>query len=155
MDGTKGGRYANAQALAQAVADEWGPGTQHRFVVLTGGEPCLQVDRALCDALHEHGFTIAIEANGTLDVAQGIDWICVSPKAGAPLRVTSGHELKFVFPQIGAKPEDFEKLNFENFCLQPMDGIDLARNVVLTVEYCLRHPRWRMSTQTHKAIGIR
>jgi 7-carboxy-7-deazaguanine synthase (Cx14CxxC type) len=155
IDGTKGGRYADAYTLAEMIAEEWGPESQYRFVVLTGGEPCLQVDDALCEALHARGFTIAVETNGTLDIPQGIDWICVSPKAGALLRTTSGHELKLVFPQSNAPPERFENLDFANFFLQPMDGSELARNTELTVSYCLKHPRWRMSTQTHKTIGIR
>jgi 7-carboxy-7-deazaguanine synthase len=155
IDGTKGGRYADAYTLAEMIAEEWGPESQYRFVVLTGGEPCLQVDDDLCEALHARGFTIAVETNGTLDIPQGIDWICVSPKAGALLRTTSGHELKLVFPQSNAPPEQFENLDFANFFLQPMDGSELARNTELTVSYCLKHPRWRMSTQTHKTIGIR
>jgi 7-carboxy-7-deazaguanine synthase len=154
-DGTKGGRYADAEALAGAIADEWGEDRERRFVVITGGEPLLQVDEALVAALHAHGFSIAVETNGTLDAPAGLDWICVSPKAGTALRLRSGHELKLVFPQAGALPEDFETLAFERFSLQPMDGPDQAANIAQAVDYCLRHPRWRLSLQTHKTLGIR
>jgi 7-carboxy-7-deazaguanine synthase len=154
-DGTKGGRYANADALAAAIAQEWGEDRERRFVVITGGEPLLQVDEALVAALHAIGFSIAVETNGTLDAPAGLDWICVSPKAGTALRLRSGHELKLVFPQAGAPPEDFETLAFERFSLQPMDGPDQAANIAQAVDYCLRHPRWRLSLQTHKTLGIR
>ena len=154
-DGSKGGRYPDANALADAVADEWGPNGDHRFAVLTGGEPLLQVDAALCDALHARGFIIAVETNGTLDPPDGLDWICVSPKAGAALRITAGDELKLVYPQAGAPPENFQHLDFARFSLQPMDGPDAARNTAMTVAYCLGNPRWRMSMQTHKTLGIR
>ena len=155
MDGTKGGRYRNAEALAATIAGEWGSETAHRFVVLTGGEPLLQVDAALCEALHAQGFTIAVETNGTLDPPKGLDWICVSPKAGTQLRVVSGDELKLVYPQAGAEPALFEHLDFARFALQPMDGPDQAANAAKAVAYCLAHPRWRLSVQTHKTLGIR
>jgi 7-carboxy-7-deazaguanine synthase len=124
-------------------------------VVLTGGEPMLQVDEALIEALHDLGFEIAIETNGTLAVPPAIDWICVSPKAGAPLAQRFGNELKLVYPQQGAEPERFEGLEFEHFLLQPMDGPDLLRNTKAAIDYCLAHPRWRFSLQTHKTIGVK
>ena len=127
-DGTRGGSYPSAPALADTIADEWGPAREHRFVVLTGGEPLLQADAALLDALHARGFSIAVETNGTIDLPAGLDWICVSPKAGTQLRVRSGHELKLVYPQPGAPPEEFAALAFERFSLQPMDGPELAQN---------------------------
>ena len=154
-DGTRGGSYHRAAALADAITDEWGPDRAHRFVVLTGGEPLLQVDGALLDALHEHGFVVAIETNGTLDPPSGIDWICVSPKAGTQLRIRAGHELKLVYPQAGASPEAFSDLKFERFSLQPLDGPALADNTARAIDYCLRHPQWRLSLQTHKTLGIR
>jgi 7-carboxy-7-deazaguanine synthase len=154
-DGTRGGSYGGATELANAIADEWGPDRSHRFAVLTGGEPLLQVDPALLDALHARGFTVAVETNGTLDPPAGLDWICVSPKAGAPLRLRAGHELKLVYPQPDAPPEAFANLAFERFSLQPMDGPALADNTARAIDYCLRHPQWRLSLQTHKTLGIR
>jgi 7-carboxy-7-deazaguanine synthase (Cx14CxxC type) len=154
-DGTRGGRYANADHLAGVIADEWGAAKDQRWVVLTGGEPLLQVDRALIDALHARGFTVAVETNGTLDPPSGLDWLCVSPKAGTELRVRAGQELKLVYPQPGAAPEDFTGLAFERFSLQPMDGPDLTDNTSKAIDYCLRHPLWRLSLQTHKTVGIR
>ncbi len=154
-DGTRGGRYATAEDLADAVEAEWGDGSAERWVVLTGGEPLLQVDAALIEALHDRGFTIAVETNGTIDPPSGLDWLCVSPKAGAELRVRAGQELKLVYPQAGAAPEDFAGLAFERFSLQPMDGPDVAENTSKAVNYCLRHPQWRLSLQTHKTLGIR
>jgi organic radical activating enzyme len=124
-------------------------------VVLTGGEPLLQVDAELIDALHARGFEIGVETNGTVAPPEGIDWICVSPKAGAELVVRSGHELKLVYPQAQAMPEKFEGLSFERFSLQPMDGPDAISNTADAVDYCLRHPQWRLSVQTHKTLGIR
>jgi 7-carboxy-7-deazaguanine synthase (Cx14CxxC type) len=153
-DGTRGGRY-EAPELAAAIAEEWGTDPQHRFVVLTGGEPLLQVDAALIDALHRNGFEIAVETNGTVDVPDGLDWICVSPKAGNELRVRSGNELKLVYPQSGASPETFSHLAFERFSLQPMDGPAVAANTASALDYCLRHPQWRLSLQTHKILDIR
>jgi 7-carboxy-7-deazaguanine synthase len=155
-DSTHGGKIDSAQALAAAIASFWpASDTQHRFVVLTGGEPLLQVDEALVDALHAHGFTIAVETNGTVQPPKGIDWLCMSPKAGSQRVVETGQELKLVFPQVGAEPALYESLNFENFYLQPMDGPNAAANTAAAVAYCQAHPRWRLSVQTHKLIGIR
>jgi 7-carboxy-7-deazaguanine synthase len=154
-DGTGGGSYANASALADAIEAEWGSGRDHRYVVITGGEPLLQIDDALLAALHARGFTIAVETNGTLDPPAGLDWICVSPKAGTQLRIRSGHEMKLVFPQADAPPEAYAGLAFQRFSLQPMDGPELARNTARAIDYCLRHPQWRLSLQTHKTVGIR
>jgi 7-carboxy-7-deazaguanine synthase len=155
MDGTLGGRYATAEALADTIAGQWTAGAEDRYVVLTGGEPLLQVDAALIAALHARGFSIGVETNGTVDAPDGIDWICVSPKAGAELRIRRGHELKLVYPQAIATPEAFAALPFERFSLQPMDGPDAAQNTARTVDYCLQHPQWRLSLQTHKTLGIR
>jgi len=152
-DGTGGGRFATPDALADAVAAQW-PGGGAPFVVCTGGEPLLQLDAAMVAALHRRGFEVAIETNGTLDPPAGLDWICVSPKAGAPLKLTSGDELKLVFPQEGASPESFEELSFTRLLLQPMDGPEREKNTRLAVEYCLAHPQWRLSLQTHKYLGI-
>ena len=155
IDGTLGGRYASADQLADIVAAQWTGADAHRYVVLTGGEPLLQVDPPLIDALHGRGFAIGIETNGTIAPPEGMDWICVSPKAGADLVLRSGHELKLVYPQTGAAPEDFVDLSFERFSLQPMDGPDITENTARAVDYCLRHPQWRLSVQTHKTLGIR
>jgi 7-carboxy-7-deazaguanine synthase len=154
-DGVGGGKFSTAQALAQRVVCEW-PNrvTADKFVVCTGGEPLLQLDEPLIAALHAAGFSIAIETNGTLAVPGGIDWVCVSPKADAELVVERGNELKLVFPQDGAAPERFERLAFDHFLLQPMDGPDRERNTQLAVAYCKSRPRWRLSLQTHKLIGI-
>jgi len=158
-DGTLGGRYASADELADAIAAQWQGANASRYTVLTGGEPLLQLDAPLIDALHARGFAIGIETNGTIEPPHGLnwilDWICVSPKAGADLVLRKGHELKLVFPQAGVGPEDFEGLSFERFSLQPMDGLDVTRNTARAVEYCLRHPQWRLSLQTHKTLGIR
>ncbi len=154
-NGENGGKFASAAALAAHLAGLWGTGRVGRFVVLTGGEPMLQVDDALVDALHAQGFEIAMETNGTLPVAAAIDWICVSPKAGAALAQRRGDELKLVFPQDGAEPERFETLDFTHFLLQPMDGPDILRNTEAAVDYCLANPRWRLSLQTHKIIGVK
>jgi 7-carboxy-7-deazaguanine synthase len=154
-DGTLGGRYASAEALADAISGQWAGQDADRFTVLTGGEPLLQVDAPLIDALHARGFSIGVETNGTIDPPDGVDWICVSPKAGADLVLRKGHELKLVYPQQGACPEDFEGLAFERFSLQPMDGPDVIENTARAIDYCLRHPQWRLSLQTHKTIGIR
>jgi 7-carboxy-7-deazaguanine synthase (Cx14CxxC type) len=153
-DGPGGGRFETAMQLADAVTRQWPAGEARRFVVCTGGEPLLQLDAALVDALHARGFRIAIETNGTLAPPPGIDWICVSPKAQAPLVLTRGNELKLIHPQPGAEPERYEAMDFAHFFLQPMDGPQLAENTQLAVEYCKRHPRWRLSLQTHKLIGI-
>jgi 7-carboxy-7-deazaguanine synthase (Cx14CxxC type) len=155
MDGTLGGRYGSADELARTIAAEWSASRSNRYVVLTGGEPLLQVDKALIDALHAVGFEIGIETNGTIVPPEGIDWLCVSPKGGTDLRITKGHELKLVYPQSDARPEDFKDLAFERFSLQPMDGPDAAGNTARAIDYCLRHPQWRLSLQTHKTLGIR
>ena len=154
--GPDGGRFSTAEELADAVARAWrGEGDDARFVVCTGGEPLLQLDEELIDKLHEHGFIVAIETNGTRDAPNTIDWICVSPKAGASLVQRSGDELKLVYPQTGAEPENFESLDFDHFFLQPMDGASTEENTRLAVEYCMTHPRWRLSVQTHKILGVR
>lgn len=154
-DGTLGARYASADDLADAIASQWAGEHGYRYVVLTGGEPLLQVDADLIDALHARGFAIGLETNGTIEPPDGLDWICVSPKAGAELRVRRGDELKLVYPQEGAMPAAFADLAFERFSLQPMDGPDVAANTERAVNYCIRHPQWRLSLQTHKTLGIR
>jgi 7-carboxy-7-deazaguanine synthase (Cx14CxxC type) len=154
-DGTGGGKFASADVLADAVEKAWGAGSGQRYVVLTGGEPLLQVDEALTSALHARGFTIAVETNGTVAAPPGLDWICVSPKASAEVVLKAGSELKLVFPQPGVDPARFEALAFEHFFLQPMDGPARVDNTARTVEYCQQHPRWRLSVQSHKMIGIR
>lgn len=155
-DGPDGGKFANAEELSRACRATWkGNSGTPPFVVLTGGEPMLQVDDALIDALHDAGFKIAIETNGTLPVPRSIDWICVSPKAGEDLVQRSGDELKLVHPQAGLGPEDLGDLDFRHFLLQPMDGPALAANTVAAVDYCLAHPKWRLSVQTHKLLGLR
>ena len=154
-DGTLGGRYASADDLADTIASQWAGEHGYRYVVLTGGEPLLQVDADLIDALHARGFSIGLETNGTIEPPDGVDWICVSPKAGAELVVRKGLELKLVYPQAGAMPEAFADLAFERFSLQPMDGPDIAANTERAVNYCMRHPQWRLSLQTHKTLGIR
>jgi len=153
-DGTLGGRYSSDE-LARAIAAQWAGTSDNRYVVLTGGEPLLQVDAALVDALHAVGFEIGVETNGTILPPDGLDWVCVSPKAGAELVLRRGHELKLVYPQEQAAPEAFADLAFERFSLQPMDGPDLAENTARAIDYCLRHPQWRLSLQTHKTLGIR
>ncbi|HEV2081137.1 MAG TPA: 7-carboxy-7-deazaguanine synthase [Brevundimonas sp.] len=155
VNGDGGGKFATADALADHVAARWIGGQGDRLVVCTGGEPLLQLDPALIDALHARGFAVAVETNGTVAAPDGIDWICVSPKADAPVVQTRGHELKLVFPQARAMPERFEGLDFQRFWLQPMDGPDQAANTAAAVAYCLQHPRWRLSVQTHKYIGVR
>ena len=152
-DGPGGGKHASAEALADAIAQAW-PGGGDPYVVCTGGEPLLQLDAAAIDAIHARGFEIAIETNGTLPVPPGIDWVCVSPKGTSELVVTRGHELKLVYPQEDAPPERFEQLAFDAFYLQPMDGILRAQNTQRAIEHCLAHPRWRLSLQTHKLLGI-
>lgn len=155
-EGEGGGKFDSPDALARAIATRWpkDDASGRRFVVCTGGEPLLQLDQPLIGALHAENFEIAVETNGTQAAPLGIDWICVSPKANAPLKLTSGSELKLVFPQPGAKPEMFEALDFRHFLIQPMDGPDRERNTRLAIEYCKAHPKWRLSLQTHKIIGI-
>jgi len=154
-DGPGGGQFATAEALANAIGRRWPASVETRpFVVCTGGEPLLQMTPELVDALHERGFEIAIETNGTQRALPGIDWICVSPKANAELMQCSGDELKLIFPQSGADPERYEHLDFRHFFLQPMDSPERERNTQLAVRYCLEHPRWRLSLQTQKILGI-
>jgi 7-carboxy-7-deazaguanine synthase (Cx14CxxC type) len=154
-DGTGGGKFATADALAAAVEQAWGAGQGQRYVVLTGGEPLLQVDAALTAALHARGFSIAVETNGTVAAPPGLDWICVSPKADAKVVLTSGNELKLVFPQPGVEPARFERMAFEHFFLQPMDGPARVDNTARAIDYCQQHPQWRLGIQSHKMIGIR
>lgn len=154
VDGVGGGKFATAEQLADTIARTWGPDTHNRYVVFTGGEPLLQLDDALVHAVHARGFTIAIETNGTIKPPAGIDWICVSPKGTAPVVIERGNELKLVYPQANALPETFAHLDFEHFFLQPMDGPARAAHTEQAVQYCLRHPQWRLSVQTHKYIGI-
>jgi 7-carboxy-7-deazaguanine synthase (Cx14CxxC type) len=154
MDGPGGGRFATPDALAAAVEQAWTGGPRDRLVVCTGGEPLLQLDAPLIAALHGRGFSIALETNGTLPVPDGVDWICVSPKAQAPVVQTRGQELKLVFPQAGVDPRAFEGWAFERFLLQPMDGPEREANTRAAIAYCLAHPRWRLSVQTHKYLGI-
>jgi 7-carboxy-7-deazaguanine synthase len=154
-DGPGGGRFATPESLAQAVTAAWpSESAERRFVVCTGGEPLLQLDPALIAALHQERFKVAVETNGTLPPPDGLDWLCVSPKAGATLVVRSGDELKLVYPQMGAEPAEFEDLEFQHFFLQPMDGPDREANTAAALRYCLDHPRWRLSLQTHKLLGI-
>jgi len=156
-DGEGGGRFATADALASAIDDHWPreQATDRKFVVCTGGEPLLQMDEAIVAALHERGFFIAVETNGTQQPPEGLDWICVSPKSTAELVLRQGHELKLVYPQADAPPERFASLPFGRFFLQPMDGPDLARNTKSALDYCLKHPQWQLSLQTHKLLNIR
>jgi len=167
--GPDGGKFKSANELADAIDRSWaGEGRfasedssplsaslPRKYVVCTGGEPLLQVDESLISELHQRGFEVAVETNGTRPAPPSLDWICVSPKAGAPLVQTTGSELKLVYPQDDAPPEKFEQLGFRHFFLQPMDGPDTAANTERAIEYCLRHPRWRLSVQTHKLVGLR
>ncbi|MEO8140767.1 MAG: 7-carboxy-7-deazaguanine synthase [Gemmatimonadota bacterium] len=156
-DGPGGGSFKTAVALAAAVRAAWpaqSSAAAKPLVVCTGGEPLLQLDVEAIAALHEEGFEIAVETNGTQPAPPGLDWVCVSPKADAPMVLTAGHELKLVFPQVGAEPERFRAMAFQHFFLQPMDGADRARNTALAVDYCMAHPEWRLSLQTHKMLGI-
>lgn len=172
--GPDGGRFKSAAELAAAVNRCWTGGDSRtdsgegadgqpeisdrdarKYVVCTGGEPLLQLDENLITAFHEHSFEVAVETNGTRPAPRSLDWVCVSPKAGAPLVQTSGNELKLVYPQPDAPPEKFEHLDFQHFFLQPMDGPDISANTERAIDHCLRHPRWRLSIQTHKLVGIR
>ncbi|HEY7481808.1 MAG TPA: 7-carboxy-7-deazaguanine synthase [Gemmatimonadales bacterium] len=155
-DGPGGGKFADAGSLAHAVGAAWPAGgpDSGRFVVCTGGEPLLQLDPPLLDALHAQGFEVAVETNGTIPPPSGIDWLCVSPKAGAPFVARQGNELKLVYPQEGAEPERYAELGFDHFFLQPMDGPERDANTAAALRYCLTHPRWRLSLQTHKLLGI-
>lgn len=157
-DGTLGGKFARAAALADRIMAQWPAGQEHRYVVLTGGEPLLQVDAALIDALHAHRFEIAVETNGTVAAPPGLDWICVSPKAGAGWVQRQGHELKLVYPQPGLLPGDVAAvadLDFDHRLLQPMDGPLQRQNTRAAIAYCQAHPEWRLSVQTHKVLDIR
>jgi 7-carboxy-7-deazaguanine synthase (Cx14CxxC type) len=154
MDGPGGGRFRDAESLAAHVEALWGPTGAHRYIVCTGGEPLLQLDAALIAALHARGFEIGVETNGTQPAPPGLDWICVSPKAGIEVVLRRGSELKLVYPQEGSDPAAFEDWAFDHFFLQPMDGPDAAANTAAATAYCLEHPRWRLSLQTHKLIGI-
>jgi 7-carboxy-7-deazaguanine synthase len=156
-NGPGGGRFASSEDLARAVAAAWIDSSPFAspFVVCTGGEPLLQLDSKLVEHFHDHGFKVAIEKNGKMISPSNIDWICVSPKAGSNLVLTSGDELKLIFPQAGAEPHRFEQLEFKHFFLQPMDGPELDKNTRLAVEYCLEHSQWKLSLQTHKLIGIK
>lgn len=154
-DGVNGGRFETAQDLAKAVSSHWpSAGGGRKYVVCTGGEPMLQLDETLVEALHAEGFEVAVETNGTIAAPAGLDWICVSPKANTELVIVSGQELKLVYPQVGAEPTRYEHLDFENFFLQPMDGPHTQENTRLCLEYCLQHPQWRLSLQTHKILDI-
>lgn len=156
-DGVRGGKFAQATELAALVASLWPEGQGHRYIVITGGEPMLQIDQPLIDALHAQGFEIAVETNGTLPVPEGIDWICVSPKAGADWVQRRGHELKLVYPQPGLMPEAVEALadlQFDHWLLQPMDGLLRQQNTRRAIDLCQAHPRWRLSLQTHKILDI-
>ncbi len=167
--GPDGGKFKSAKEVADAIDRCWGGGHlasasngenasgggTRKYVVCTGGEPLLQLDEKLIDELHARGFEVAVETNGTRAAPSSLDWICVSPKAGAPLVQTTGSELKLVYPQEFASPEKFEQLDFRHFFLQPMDGPEITRNTELAIDYCLRHPRWRLSIQTHKLVGLR
>jgi 7-carboxy-7-deazaguanine synthase len=154
-DGDGGGKFADAEALARAVSDEWGPGGDSRYVVLTGGEPMLQIDPPLIDALHSQGFEIAVESNGTIAAVPGIDWLCISPKAGSTVVQKSGNELKLVWPQPGSDTEAMESWAFDHFLIQPMDcaNADAARDAAIS--FVMERPRWRLTTQTHKMLGLR
>ena len=153
-DGPGGGKFADADALADAVAAMWGPGTAHRLVVCTGGEPLLQLDAPLIDALHARGFRIAVESNGTVAAPEGIDWLCISPKAGADTVQRRGDELKLVYPQAGLLPPDVEGWDFAHFFVQPMDVPAQKANIDAAIDWCLKNPKWRLSLQTHKLTGI-
>jgi 7-carboxy-7-deazaguanine synthase len=156
-DGPGGGAFVSARELADAIEAAWRAafgGREGRYVVCTGGEPLLQLDQALISALHEHGFEVGIETNGTIEAPEDIDWICVSPKAATDVVQRRGDELKLVFPQAEAQPERFEGLDFRHFFLQPMDGPDVEANTRLAAAYCRTHPRWRLSIQTHKLLGL-
>jgi 7-carboxy-7-deazaguanine synthase len=154
LDGVQGGKFADADALADVIERCWGDTDAHRYVVCTGGEPLLQLDDALIAALHARGFAIAIETNGTVAVPAGIDWVCMSPKANAQTIVKHGSELKLVYPQAGDDPSRYALWDFEHFFLQPMDGPSRAENTKAAIDYCLQHPQWRLSLQTHKLTGM-
>ena len=153
-DGINGSKYLNAELLANKIDKVWDKNINEKFVVFTGGEPLLQLDKSLVDLLHKKKFKVAIETNGTILPPENIDWICVSPKQGADFNLKYGNELKLVYPQKGLEPKNFKHLDFDHFFLQPMDGKDLQRNILQSVSYCIENPLWRLSLQTHKIIGI-
>ncbi len=154
-DGVGGGHFVDAASLAEHIAATWPAGSDtNAFVVCTGGEPLLQLDGALIDELHSRRFIVAIETNGTIPVPAGVDWVCVSPKAEADLVVTSGDELKLVYPQVGGEPDRYAHLAFDHFFVQPMDGPEREKNTLAAIDYCVAHPQWRLSVQTHKYLGI-
>tara|TARA_B100000427_G_scaffold329485_1_gene345878 strand:+ start:935 stop:1567 length:633 start_codon:yes stop_codon:yes gene_type:complete len=155
VDGENGGKYSSVHDLAKKIEECWPNNSEDKFIVFTGGEPLIQLDQELIDYLHEKGFKIAIETNGTMLPPNNIDWICVSPKKNAKLVLLKGDELKLVYPQPGFEPEQFESLDFDHFCVQPMDGKDLQKNILECVSYCIENPLWRLSLQTHKILGIR
>ena len=155
VDGENGGKYSSANDLIKQIEECWSDDSKEKFIVFTGGEPLLQLDQKLIDNLHKKGFKIAIETNGTMLPPNNIDWICVSPKKNAKLVLLKGDELKLVYPQPGFEPEQFESLDFDHFCVQPMDGKDLQKNILECVSYCIENPLWRLSLQTHKILGIR
>ena len=155
VDGENGGKYSSVYDLAKKIEECWPNNSEDKFIVFTGGEPLIQLDQELIDYLHEKGFKIAIETNGTMLPPNNIDWICVSPKKNAKLVLLKGDELKLVYPQPGFEPEQFESLDFDHFCVQPMDGKDLQKNILECVSYCIENPLWRLSLQTHKILGIR
>ena len=154
-NGTGGGKFKTARELSEAIDAKWKNTNSNKYVVCTGGEPALQIDKELIDALHKKGFEIAIETNGTLELPIGIDWITVSPKSDSILRIVKGNELKLVYPQNDANPQDFYDLNFDQFYLQPLDNELKSENTQKTIQYCLENPKWKISLQTHKYIGIR
>ena len=153
-DGINGSKYPNAEQLANEIDKVWDKDINEKFVVFTGGEPLLQLDKPLVDLLHKKKFKVAIETNGTILPPENIDWICVSPKQGADFNLKYGNELKLVYPQKGLEPKNFKHLDFDHFFLQPMDGKDLQRNILQSVSYCIENPLWRLSLQTHKIMGI-
>ncbi|AGF46814.1 organic radical activating enzyme [Candidatus Kinetoplastibacterium desouzaii TCC079E] len=153
-DGINGGKFKSADSLAQKILEEWGDGRDNRYVILTGGEPLLQVDIFLIEALHKINFTVAIETNGTIVPPNGIDWVCVSPKGSSNIILKEGNELKLVYPQLEIDPSIFLRWNFQYFFLQPLDDYNVKFNTKLTVDYCINNPKWRLSLQTHKYIGI-
>tara|TARA_S200000501_G_scaffold378614_1_gene442239 strand:+ start:1401 stop:2033 length:633 start_codon:yes stop_codon:yes gene_type:complete len=153
-DGVNGSKYTNANKLSEKIDEVWNKYNEEKFVVFTGGEPLLQLDSKLVEALHKRGFTIAVETNGTLLPPKNIDWICVSPKEGSQFKLKYGNELKLVYPQKKFNPEQFKDLAFDHFFLQPMDGKDLQKNILQSVAYCIENPLWRLSLQTHKIMGI-
>jgi 7-carboxy-7-deazaguanine synthase len=154
-NGEGGGKFGDAEALAVAVAGYWGEGSDLRYVVLTGGEPMLQIDPPLIDALHGHGFEVGVESNGTIAATPGIDWLCISPKAGSTVVQTSGDELKLVWPQVGTAPDVMERWRFDHFLIQPMDCVDHRSARDAAIAFVMAHPRWRLTTQAHKMLGLR